>query len=429
MIERLYKWLNKEKGECVCVGIADEACAHVPGNYFRIIIANIFTKLGDVLSAPKTVLTWLMASIGAPIFFISLLVPIRESGSMLPQVFLSQLLRNQHMRKWWWVLGSLMQSGSLLLIILTTTLFKAATAGLAVVILVGIFSLGRALCSLTSKDVIGKTIPKGRRGKLGGYSSSLSGALVLISGLLLLVYPIEGATETTLKIMIAAAAAAWIISTLSFASVQEFKSEEGLKKQKKSFSFISLLKNDRVLQKFILARGLLISSALLTPFIVLLSQQNIGNDLYLLGLFILAGGIASIISGPIWGHMADISSKGVMVRAAGIVAVLSIFLLVVIIANGALINQFWLYPVIFFIISVAHDGIRLGRKTYIVDIAEGEERTQYVATSNTAIGLLLLLVGGFSAWIGSMSLVFAIALLTVMVVLGIFFSWKLEEVG
>ena len=86
-----------------------------------------------------------------------------------------------------------------------------------------------------------------------------------------------------------------------------------------------------------------------------------------------------------------------------------------------------MYPVLLFVLGVAHDGIRLGRKTYIVDIAEGETRTQYVATSNTAIGFLLLIVGVFTAWLSSLSLLIAILVLTVMVLMGIWFSWKLPE--
>jgi hypothetical protein len=42
------------------------------------------------------------------------------------------------------------------------------------------------LCSLSSKDVLGKVIPKQSRGKLKGYTSSVSGVLVLIAGLFLI---------------------------------------------------------------------------------------------------------------------------------------------------------------------------------------------------------------------------------------------------
>jgi hypothetical protein len=62
----------------------------------------------------------------------------------------------------------------------------------------------------------------------------------------------------------------------------------------------------------------------------------------------------------------------------------------------------WLFPLFFFGLGVAHAGVRAGRKTYVVDLAGGVKRTDYIAVSNTLIGLLLLVVGGVTslfAWL------------------------------
>jgi hypothetical protein len=42
-----------------------------------------------------------------------------------------------------------------------------------------------------------------------------------------------------------------------------------------------------------------------------------------------------------------------------------------------------------FVAAVAHQGARVGRKTYLVDMASSENRAQYTAVSNTVIGLFL----------------------------------------
>lgn len=424
-LEKIYRLLNHEDKMIVTKGIHYEAVPFIYKNYFLLIISSMLTKLGDVLSAPKTVITWLMTYIGAPVFLTSLLVPIRESGSMLPQIILKRLLNNVSKRKSWWIVGSLIQSFSLICIVLSGLFLDGYVAGIIIVLMVGVFSLGRALCSLLSKDVIGKTIPKTRRGKLNGYSSSLSGVLVLFSGIILLFHPIEKATEPALLALISIAAVLWILSALVFNQIYEPIIQQN--KEKNTPPFWILIKKDRVLQKFILARGLLISSALMSPFVILLSQEYIGTDLYILGLFILSGGIASVASGPFWGYMADRSSKMVMVTAASIVSMVAIAVIFLLFSKSSIINNLWLYPLLIFVLAIAHDGIRLGRKTYIIDIAEGEMRTQYVATSNTAIGILLLFVGVFTAWLGSLSLLLAIVVLTVMVVAGIWFSFKLPE--
>ena len=53
----------------------------------------------------------------------------------------------------------------------------------------------------------------------------------------------------------------------------------------------------------------------------------------------------------------------------------------------------WFLPLAYFVLSVAHSGVRVGRKTYVVNLATGNKRTDYVAISNTTIGVLLLMVG------------------------------------
>jgi hypothetical protein len=53
----------------------------------------------------------------------------------------------------------------------------------------------------------------------------------------------------------------------------------------------------------------------------------------------------------------------------------------------------WFLPLAYFTLSIAHSGVRVGRKTYVVDLATGNKRTDYVAISNTIIGVVLLMVG------------------------------------
>jgi hypothetical protein len=57
----------------------------------------------------------------------------------------------------------------------------------------------------------------------------------------------------------------------------------------------------------------------------------------------------------------------------------------------------WFLPLAYFFLSVAHSGVRVGRKTYVVNLATGNQRTDYVAISNSTIGVLLLLVGSIGS--------------------------------
>jgi hypothetical protein len=73
------------------------------------------------------------------------------------------------------------------------------------------------------------------------------------------------------------------------------------------------------------------------------------------------------------------------------------------------------FAIIFFLFSIMHAGVRLGRKVYLVDMADQKRRAAYVAVSNTAIGVLMLgggLVGLTSELYGAAATVLLLGLLS-----------------
>lgn len=56
-------------------------------------------------------------------------------------------------------------------------------AGVGILVALAIFALGRCLCSIASKDVQGRTIPKGERGQLNGISTTVAGIVAITLGL------------------------------------------------------------------------------------------------------------------------------------------------------------------------------------------------------------------------------------------------------
>ena len=430
LTEKLYRFLNNETEQRVCKDISEQACKVVPKNYFLLIFSSVFTKLGDTLSNPKTVLTWLMSYVSAPVYLISLIVPIRESGSMVPQVFLSKYVKKQPIRKWIWVFGSFLQFLAIASIGFIALNFEGTTAGWLIIIAVIIFSLSRSICSLSSKDVTGKTIPKTRRGKLKGYTVSVSGILVLAAGLFILYQSKSEQTITFYSYLIFFASAMWLIAAIIYSRIKEFpENTDASNNDDTSFiSKLKLLKKDAHFRDFVIARSLLLCSALTAPYYILLAQKYIGKEVYLLGLFIIAKGIASIVSSPTWGKLADKSSKNVMAIAVLIASGLGITLFFIITYLDTVRSLVWLYPVAFFILGIAHGGVRLGRKTYIVDMAKGNQRTDYVSVSNTVIGIILLFTGGLSALVSLISIEGVVLILSIFGILGAYKSYKLPDV-
>jgi len=395
----LYDYIANEEDARVCKGIPDEACREVPGNFFKILVSQWLTKTADALSSTKVVLPWLLTSIGVPAFFIGMLVPLRESGSLLPQLLIGGYIRSYSLRKYFFALGSLVQAACVLGIALVGYSLTGVQAGFSIIVLLAIFSLARGLCSVASKDVLGKTIPKSRRGLLNGYSASGAGFITLLfGGALLLPWQVN---NSMILVYLVAAAACWLLAAGLYSTVQEERgaTEGGGNALQQAWKNLSLLTKDRDFRRFVSARGLLVCTGLAAPYFVLLANTQ-DSSVLTLGYLLITNGSASLLAGPFWGRFADLSSRRVMIASAVCVSILCFI--------AAVSSQFsmpvWLVMLAFFVLSVAHQGVRLGRKTYIVDLAGGNKRTDYVSVSNSVIGALLLLVGALAALLAQLDL-------------------------
>ncbi|TRX52581.1 MFS transporter [Corynebacterium guaraldiae] len=398
-------------------------------NARRFVWSNGLQGVGDQLLSGKTVLPWLFSAAGVPGFFTGLLVPLRESGSMLPQAALTPWVVSHPARKRLWVLGSVGQGVCAAIIAAAAVLVRGPLLGLIVCLALAVLAVLRALCSLTGKDVQGRTISKGRRGVVTGRATQLGGAVTLITGGVLAV--LGELPRWGLAVLLAIGAATWFLAAAVFRSIEEPVPESsGQKGINRSWwkDTWQLYTQDARFRGFVNVRALLLVSALSTSFIVVLSQ-NIGSQaLSGLGGFVLASGLASLVGGRVSGVLSDKSSRLVMSWAAGAAA----FILLVIVACAAwapTAMSMWALPLGFFLVNLAHAAIRVARKTYVVDMAGEDKRTRYVGAANTMMGVILLVVGGISAVIALAGPSAAILFLACIGLIGAWRARALPEVS
>ncbi len=413
--QKLYERLTNEEDARLCDDIPDSACKEAPQSFTLILASYLLTKLGDAIASPKTTLAWATTAVGAPAYVLAFLVPIRESGSLIPQLFIGGFIRRLALRKWVWVAGGIGQFLCIAGIGFTVLFLEGTQAGWAILGLITLFSLARGFCSVAAKDVLGKTIPKPKRGQLTGWSASVAGLLTVGVGVVLML-PVSGKLdEAWLGLLIMFAGVLWLVAAGIYASVPEVTGETGGGRNvMQALRKLRILITDRPFRKFVTTRALLMCSALSAPYYVALSQERLGSPSFLLGAFVAAAGTASLVSAPLWGRYADSSSKRVMIAAAIVTAGIGITTFAVDRLAPHLAATVWFLPLAYFVLSVAHSGVRVGRKTYVVNLASGNQRTDYVAISNTVIGVLLLLVGAvgsLSAVIGNAGVIGLLALM------------------
>ncbi|UYG02676.1 MFS transporter [Halomonas sp. LR3S48] len=403
---RLYEWLTGDEDSRMCRDISDEACQEQPRNFFLHLFAALGNKLADELSSARLVLPWLLGVIGAPLWMVGLLVPIRESGALLPQLFVAGFIRLKPRRKWVWVAGGSLQALAAAMLALLALFGQGGLGGGMVLATLVALSLARGLSSIATKDVLGKTIAKRRRGNLMGWSGSVAGAVTLAAGGVLMLFE-DRPGELALATLLSVAALGWALNALCAARIEEAPGAvEGGENAWSGIKLgLRLLRDDRDFLHFNLSRALLLASALALPYVALLGQQQSGTELGGLGVLIVVSGLAGMVASPVWGKRSDASSRRVL-RDTGLGAA-ACCLLGASIAwlPGEWTATAWPYALVYALLVIVHAGVRLGRKTYLVDMAGQDRRALYVALSNTITGAMMLLVGGMTGllaqWLGT----------------------------
>jgi hypothetical protein len=238
---------------------------------------------------------------------------------------------------------------------------------------------------------------KGERGNLIGTASTISGVATLAIALPLFVfsdtldaYMLMGILGFSASVFALTLVCMWPIKTNVDVENVENGENSNTKNNHTNDNKDSLfsVKFDSTVYKFIFVRGLFVHSALVAPYFMLQKEQNAAD---LLPIYIGAEALATLLSSLVWGRVADKSARLTLQIAGAMALVACIGLLV---SNS---ESLVLSAALFFVLSIAHAGVRTGRKTYSLDVKEGQERTELVGFSNTSIGLILLAFGSLYA--------------------------------
>lgn len=412
-LDRAYQILSGEDStERACAAIPDSACTHLPRNYVLNVANGACTKLAEQLASPGLVLPWLLGAMGAPAVFAGFLVPVKQAGSLLPQMAVAARIRGVALRKGVWVAAGFSQAVLLALMIPAALFLPPAWAGAAVVALLALFSMASGAGSVAFQDVVGKTIDKGLRGRMLSNRAAIGGALTLVAALGIQAWlggsdaPVldvaggaadraDGAGDLPMYLLlIAVAAVLWAAGAVLFGAIREEpgSTEGGRDMLGELGAAWALLRRQGGFRAYMGVRLLLAAVELAPPFFALHALELFGGGVGALGILVMAVGVANLVSSHFWGRLADLSSRRTMIAAGAIGAAAAGFA----VAVAAMPEDWrspWLYAGAFLLIGIAEAGVRLGRKTYLVDAAPKDERPLYVALSNTLVGLAMLGAG------------------------------------
>ncbi len=427
--EEFYEWITEAAEERSCSAISEDQCTEVPGNFLKNALSGFCSKLAEQLISPGVTLPWMLSMMQTGLGVSGMLIPLKNLGSLLPQLAVSGRIRSFALRKYFWSIPAFFQALMVLMIGVGFFTLEGQGLGWTIAGLLLLFSMASGVSSVAFKDVMGKTIPKGRRGRLLATRATGGGLLTMLFGFLLYFLLRERARELIVPVLVGAAVVLWVLAGVFFWWIKEYPgATEGGRTPLQEFrKGLRFLKADANLRRFVMARAFLMAIPLAQPFFVIIGREYTVSDLTGLGLFVGASGLAAVISSPFWGIFADRSSRKLMM-AIGLFGIVNCLLVLGFMQLGAEWQQLPVFAPLILLNMMAHGGARLSRKTYLTDFAPEQERPLYVALSNTLIGLFTLLTAGIgfvAEWFGYPVLLY---FFMGMLLLSIYFAFRLKEV-
>lgn len=424
--DRFYEFLTNDDEPRACESIPDSDCTHVPGNFSKLVVNGTLSKLAEKLVSPSLTLPWLFSLLQAPQVLIGALVPIKDAGSLLPQLFVSGTVRGKAIRKHYWAGAAAFQGLMLLLSAFLLWQLPTQDTTWLLALLLLLFSIASGVASVAFKDVSAKTVPKGQRGQMLSFRSTFGGIVATVAAIVLVLWLRNENAASAFVWVYAIAGVLWLGAASVFASIAEKPgaTKGGRNPAQEVRTGWHLLRDDIGYRRFIITRALLMAVPLLQPYFVMLTPQNDQNSVLFLGALILVGGLSQVLSSPFWGKLADVSTTKLM-RISALLSLSSIALAVMLM-QFSFASFYGLLPV-FFINGMAYAGARLSRKTYLVDYAPSDERPTYVSVANTLIGLYTLVAATFGFVAQHLGLYWQFAFFGSMLIVVVLMSYRLVE--
>jgi len=388
----------------------------VIGMYFfgaNTVVPSFIRQLTD--SAP-------LVGLGGTLFSI---------GLMLPQLLAAKLVENKP-RKHPFLVAAL--PGRALLILIAVALWSGLATKPSVVLPVffvclGLFAVTDAFVTVPWLDILARTIPANRRGRLTGLSQMLVGIAGIGAGAIISYILGESGPSfpNNYALLFAIAAAFLIPSTVALILLREPPPEKYHKTTQFTTSgrWLRFLTEDTNLRRLLACRLMLSMASLAIPFYVGHAQDILHLPGSIIGAFVTAQTIGSILASVTFGVISDRWGPRYVARIGSAALALAPLFALAIHAAG----WDWLryaYPLVYLILGAANSAYMTGFSNYLLVIAPDDARPTYVGLTNTILGLMSLLptLGG---WIlENTSYIFLFELAAALGVIGFLLALRLR---
>lgn len=406
-------------------------------NYVVLLGQGTSNTSGYQLTSEKLVLPFLYSTLGAPIFFAGLLVPIVTVSNLFIQVFAAPLIAAARQSKWYIALSALFWALSLVLV--TTTV-----NGVGVIWVIPIFILvsvvlgaSMGVNSLATQNLVGQILDHHHRSRLLFTQSSLAGLFaVAITLMARSILPPQTSNAAHLELIWLGIGLILLSSVVAIAIREppndlpptDKNAKYGFKQPIDDFrDSLKIAFSLSWFPRFLIARTLFLSIELSTPFFAVHAASFHANSTDGLSTFVIASSLGLVIGGVVWPRVCKDSVRLILVLGASMACLGG--LLAMAIELQITPQSVYFYAVVFILISLGTQATQSGRRLYVMGVTTDAQRPACIAISNILVGLVTIAFGAIlGALAGFQGVAWPIVVLIVLNVASAIYSLTLKNV-
>ncbi len=385
---------------------------HYRWNFSLWVTETAAWMVGTAFIDSTTVLPVLMLTLTGNPVLAGLVISLRYAGQGIPQLIAASLVSGRPKRKgayiWFTLPGRLSLLWPTLLLLLGVT--RVTVVVPAILLAYAAFWISEGLSIVPWVDMMGKTVPPLRRGRLFALMHVMGGLLGIGAGLLVRQVLGTGAFPAGYGLLFAFALGGMLLSTLTLALLREPPGPPGEERYSTRALIADIPNLLRAMPQFrllVLLQALFGFSVLPAPFYILYASEALrrampgarGEESLGVGVFLAIQTAGMILGNAVWGHLSDRYGNRLLLRvlalthtAAPLLAALAGWQA----HDVPPLSIYLLFAPTFFLYGTLQGGTWMGITNFLLELAPPDDRPAYIAVMNALNlpAIVLPLLGG-----------------------------------
>ncbi|MCS7191715.1 MAG: hypothetical protein NZ937_01870 [Armatimonadetes bacterium] len=404
-----------------------EQWKHWQRNFWLGVINGILFKVGITFSHPSTVLAVFLTKLTGSEFYAGVLMAVAGFGWFLVPIFFTGWVESLPRKLPLYTHMSFGRAlGWLWMIAVVVYVAPKFPTYAAILFLLGyvIYTATGGISALAFMDIFARTVPFRRRGAFWGLR--MFWGSVLSIGVGVIVHQVlEGDWgfdfPQNYALLLFFAFITYVFAWLSFFLIHEPPPiwTPPIRSWKEQWQMmVELWRQRSDLRRLVKVKLLLGISLIAAPFYSTYAVVKLGAKPSLLGSFIIAETIGSLLANILWSILSDRKSNLFVLKCSILTAILpSGWVLFLTLLHYTFDLQIlYLFPITYFFLAFAETGVAISFTNYVIELSDEAHRPTYWALSNFAeSGMTMLpILGGILLHYVSHSVLFSIAFLGVL---------------